>query len=146
MNDRPPFRSWVEDYPHDSRAMPPIDREAFRIRAVQRGKNARTRAGVASGKAAGTKRGSKISRVRQDHQIMSREVAFEQAAALRATDLIERARLHLQRRGYRIVRASMFGGKPDHWDIAGRDRWISNEELLALAERQGFTKEGNAGV
>lgn len=142
MTSRPPFRSWVEDYPHpDRREMPPVDREAFRIRAVQRANTQRARTGTAKPKTDGRGR---TTRAKFEQLIGHRDMAAAEAARFRTTDPIEAARLHLQRRGYAVVRASMFGGRPDQWDIAGRDRWISNDELLALAQRQGFTMEGRA--
>ncbi|WBO23962.1 hypothetical protein [Sphingomonas abietis] len=144
MSTRPPFRSWAEDYPHDSRAMPPVNLEAFRIRRLQRQKNARVQKDIAAGMMPERKAG-RITRAIFDRQIGKRE--FDDAAArhARETNLIERARLHLQRRGYVVVRAGIVDGPANRWDVRGRDRWLTDDELLALAQRNGFTPPTTKG-
>lgn len=137
MTERPPFRSWVEDYPHDSRAMPPINREAFRMRAVQRAASRAMQAGNRPPMV--TPRGRfKDTRAASIRAASAKQEAENAARCLRETDEIERARLHLQRRGYKVVRAIVFDGPVDRWDVAGRERWITDAELLELSIRCGF--------
>jgi hypothetical protein len=135
--ERVPFRSWAEDYPHDSRAMPPVNREAFRIRALQRANSRSMQEGKAPSIA------PKQGRFRDTRALSIRAASAKQEAETAArehrhTNEAERARLHLQRRGYVIVRATVFGGPIGRWDVAGRECWIPDAELIALAVRKGF--------
>jgi hypothetical protein len=137
MTDRTTFRSWAEDYPHAGRAMPPIDREAFRIRAIQRANGRAQRSGnfPPMVKQRGRFRDTRANSIRAAVANQDAETA---ARIRRETDEVERARLHLQRRGYVIVRATVLGGPVGRWDIAGRERWLTDAEMTALAIRQGF--------
>jgi hypothetical protein len=134
VTDALPFRSWVEDYVHDRNAMPPIDREAFRIRKIQRANTSRLMNGFASIRPTTLGQANRLR-----HEIAVSEIVKREAGRREAAEQpVELARLHLQRRGYIIVRANMFGGRSDQWSIAGRRERLTDDELIELAVRRGF--------
>ncbi|HLZ78844.1 MAG TPA: hypothetical protein VKQ09_05845 [Sphingomonas sp.] len=146
MSEREPFRSWVEDYvrPDDDQ---PINMEAFRVRAVQRGYARRLISGNVGGPP--TTRGQSMRQLSE--RALGAGVRMEMERRERvAADPAEQARLYLQRRGLVVFRAHVVDGPPDRWDVAGHDRWLTDSELIAHAERLGFsrptTTKGTANV
>jgi hypothetical protein len=126
--------------------MPPVDLDAFKVRAEQRARTRRLLAGGSKEKP--TSRG-RFMRVQAERALGAAARDEIDRREQRATDPVEMARLYLQRRGYVVVRADVVDGPTDCWEVRGRG-WLTDAELIALAQRQGFNlptnEEGNADV
>lgn len=121
------FRSWVEDYRRPESEQP-IDREAFRFRAAQRG---RTRSVASDGARAKNKVGT------ANFHFVRAEVEAARAAAARRTDPVLCAQLHLQKRGYIVTRAATLVRGATGWKVGGRPGTLTDDELIALAAQRG---------
>jgi hypothetical protein len=132
---RPKFRSWVEDYQPPVEEQP-IDREAFRSRAVQRAAMRRNLEGDLR-PFKGTITPGKLCKIAYDRTKAANMAAEHRDREQRRSCPIEQAKLHLQRRGAIVFRSSVTGGRRDLWTVPGRGE-LSDEQLLELAERKGF--------
>jgi hypothetical protein len=136
MSDtRPKFRSWVEDYRPPVEEQP-IDREAFRARAVQRAAMRRYLEGAYQPFKGALTSGAR-SKLGYERAISANAIAEHNGRAARRTCPVEKAKLHLQRRRVIVFRSSVTGGRRDLWTVPGRGE-LSDEQLLELAERKGW--------
>ena len=61
------------------------------------------------------------------------------ADAHRASDPFEQAKMFLQRKAGPVFCADMRGGPPNKWFVSGQPDYLSEAELIALAEKKGWT-------
>jgi hypothetical protein len=126
------FRSWVEDYRPPE---PPIDREAFKYRRMQR---RFTQAADA--------RPVTAQRLQQKNALYfaDRELREQRENALRRADPVLCAQLHLQRSGYIVVRADIVRPDLRGWMVGSRQEPLTDDQLIALAEARGLDREKTA--
>jgi len=129
MSERQPFRSWAEDYVRPNEEQP-INYEAFRIRAVQRGYSQRLISGKVGSKP--TSRGQSMRQLSERALGDGVRAEIERHERL-ARDPAEQARLHLQRRGVIVFRAHVTGGRADRWKVSGRREELTDEQLIKHA-------------
>ena len=60
------------------------------------------------------------------------------ADAHRATDPFEQAKMFLQRKAGPVFAADMHGGPVGKWFLSGQPDYLSEPELIALAEKKGW--------
>ncbi|USI71633.1 hypothetical protein [Sphingomonas morindae] len=126
--------AWDSYRPPERAAGPvsPEERAFIAYRAEQR----RQTAAILAGK----RRNGSVAKA------VARTVLAEHATRERLAQPAERAKLFLQSRHYVVFAAPLAGGPAGHWKIGGRNGFATTAEMIALAERLGFTIEGNDHV
>ncbi len=67
-----------------------------------------------------------------------RQIERRRADEARLADPVSSAQLFLQRRGYRVYRASVDGGQDDRFVVGNKTGTLSEAELVKLARQKGF--------
>ncbi|MES2138004.1 MAG: hypothetical protein V4502_13225 [Pseudomonadota bacterium] len=69
---------------------------------------------------------------------LMRQIERRRADEARLADPVSSAQLFLQRRGYRVYRASVEGGQDDRFVVGNKAGTLSEAELVKLARQKGF--------
>ena len=112
-------RSWVEDYRQEAEREE-YDPVLIRIALSRRGECFR-RGGAPSSR---NWRAGERDRLAQEAQ--------------RATDPFEQAKLFLRRKAGPVFPADMRGGPAGKWFVSGQANYLTEEELVALAQKKGW--------